>query len=126
MARKTQFVRVKNSTGRTIQKGAVTHATEDHGIQTVSLDNLEDGAYSETIEMYTGWMNRDYWWITWSNDGLNFVAFSATNPIHEHETVETPPGTVELIGTLGNGNLAVDFHTDRGKKDHFKIRNPWD
>ena len=125
MARKTQYIRVKNSTGRAIQKGALTHATEDYGIQTISLDGLEDSTYSETIEMYSDWMNRDYWWVTWSNDGLNFVAFNTTNPIHEHETMEIP-GTIELFGTLGNADLAINFLTDRGKKDRFKIKNPWD
>src|SRR5262245_18531136 len=84
-AKKTQYIRAKNETGAKILQGAVTHATESYGIQTIKLDGLDDGKYSDVVTMYTGPSSRDYWWIWWTNDGKNYATYSNRNAIHDHE-----------------------------------------
>ena len=123
-AQQTQYIRVKNETGAKIMQGAVTHATESYGIQTVPLNGLDDGHYSDVVAMYTGPSSRDYWWVCWTNDGKNYVAYSNRSAIHDHENPNTP-GTVILRGQLGNDALAVWFVTDGDSTDKDPILNPW-
>ena len=123
-AQQTQYIQVKNETGAKIIRGAVTHATKSYGIQTIQVDGLEHGRSSGLVPMHTGPSSRDYWWICWTNDGKNYVAYSNRSAIHDHENPNAP-GTVILRGQLGNDELAVWFVTDGDSTDKDPILNPW-
>jgi hypothetical protein len=124
MSQQTQYIRAKNQTGATIQQGFVTHATGDYGIQTISISNLANNAATPAIVMPTGPSSKDYWWIGWTNDGKNWVTWAGTDGIHDHESPEAP-GTVAMVGKLGQGDLAIWFTVDGDKTDKESIDNPW-
>lgn len=123
MAEQTQYIQVKNSTGKKIVSGAVTHATTDYGVASISLNGLENGATSKVCEIGTGRGSRDYWWVCWSNNGTDYVAYSNRNAVNKHAS-SGAPGTVELKGHLG-GDLKVVFTTDGDTVDSYDIKNPW-
>lgn len=125
MAQQTEYIQVKNQTGDTIQQGFVTHATETYGIQTISIQSLADGASTASTMMSTGPSSRDYWWIGWTNDGANWVTWMGKCGIHDHESPGAP-GTVALVGQLGQPDLAVWFTVDGDDTDKESIPNPWD
>jgi hypothetical protein len=118
------FIKIVNTTGKTIISGGVTHVTQDYGSQTIKLSNLADGAETSVREMITGPSSKDYWYIWWTNDGENYVTFDGTNAIHGHSNIHDP-GQIKLRGLLGNSALAVWFYTDGSSEDKKTITNPW-
>jgi len=123
MSRQTKYVRVQNCTGKTIVKGHITHATQDYGVQTVPINNLADGQETDAYEVYTEPSSKDYWYLSWSHDDQNFVAFSQRNALHGHESKDDA-GKIVLRGLIGNGALAVWFYVDSGKEDKYDIVDP--
>jgi hypothetical protein len=123
MARETKYVRVQNCTGKTIVRGHITHATQDYGVQTVPINNLADGQETDAYEVYTGPSSRDYWYLSWSHDDQNYVAFSTRNALDGHKTKDTA-GKIVLRGLIGNGALAVSFYVDGVKEDNYNIADP--
>jgi hypothetical protein len=126
MSQQSAYIQVKNQTGATIQQGFVTHATESYGTVTIPIHSLANNATTPATPtlMYTGPSSKDYWWIGWTNDGTNWVTWMGTSGIHDHET-SGAPGTVTLVGKLGQENLAVSFTVDGDNPDQESITNPW-
>jgi hypothetical protein len=124
LSRQDKYLKIRNSTGKTIVKGYITHATEDYDVQTIQINNLADGQDTDIYPIYTGPASRDYWYISWSHDGQNFIAFSNRNAANGHDS-KGDPATIELRGYFGNSALAVWFHTDGSSTDKYDIKNPW-
>jgi hypothetical protein len=123
MSRQTKYVKARNNTGKTIVKGHITHATQDYGLQTIPINNLADGQETDAYEVYTGPSSRDYWYLSWSHDDQNFVAFSTRNALNGHES-KNEAGSIALRGLIGNGALGVYFYTDGGSEDKYEIIDP--
>jgi hypothetical protein len=123
-----QYIRVRNNTGRTIKAGAVTHVTKDYGVQTIPLNNLENGRETEPVQIVTGPSSRDYWWICWTTDGVNYVTLAERNAVHGHESVEKP-GLITLRGLINDdvasSQLSVLFRTDDDTEDKATVLSPW-
>jgi hypothetical protein len=128
MSQQSQYIQVKNQTGALIRQGFVTHATQDYGIQTISFNDLVDGAITPPNNnpkmMPTGPSSKDYWWIGWTNNGTDWVTWMGTKGIHDHESKDSP-GTVALVGKLGQKDLAIWFTVDGDSTDKESIDNPW-
>ena len=124
MSQETDYIYAVNNTGAQIREGYITHATQDYGVQTINLSGLANGAQTPSATMYTGPSSRDYWYIAWTNDGTNWVAWCGINAIDDHESPGAP-GSVTVFGQLGQSGLQVTFVTDGDTSNTYGITNPW-
>lgn len=124
MSKQTQYLNIKNSTGKTIINAVITHATEDYGTQALKVENLLSGTSTDPYTVYTGPGSRDYWWLWWTTDGENYIATYFRSSISDHEN-KNLPGTIELVGTTGSPDVSANFYTNGNKKDQCDILSPW-
>jgi hypothetical protein len=124
MSQQTAYIQAVNQTGATILQGFVTHATESYGIQTIPINSLAKGDSTPALEVNTGPSSTDYWWISWTNDGTDWVTWMGTSAIHGHEQAGNP-GTVALVDKLGEGGLSITFTVNNQTPDPEPIPNPW-
>jgi len=121
----TQFFAVKNSTGRPIMNGTVTHTTQDYGQGTVVIQNLKPGEQTPATQVITGPSSRDYWYLSWSHDGVNHISFCYRNSLGHHENPKLP-AVIELVGGFGDEKTGANFITDGSSVDWASIQyNAW-
>ena len=134
MSAQNDYIQINNGTGTTIVSGVVTHITSTpaYGAQSVPFQNLSSNASTPIATFVIGPSSTDYWYISWTTDGINYLTWSGTYGIHDH-TSESAPGTITLVGGMyvsngtlyPNGDPMVVFQIDGTSVSKETVTSPW-
>lgn len=134
MSAETQYIQITNGTGTTIKNGVVTHVTTtpEYGAQSVQIENLANGASTTAAAFTTGPSSTDYWYISWTTDGVNYLTWAGHEGIHDH-TNQATPGVITLVGGMyvQNGTVyplgspLVVFVIDGTDVNKQSVTSPW-